>query len=286
MENKKETKQLTIIDEVKIALDQQYKFAVINFFNQDKGKAMMFLSNVAAEIQRNPKLQECTKGSLLNAFIQVAQFGFMPSAISGEAYVLPYKIKGEMVAQFQMGYQGFVTLLYGAGAKSVVSEIVREKDKFSIVNGSIHHEIDPFKTREQRGKAVGAYSIIYTSNGGKVEKFMRGDEILEFAKRYSKSFGTDFSPWNEANDLEKWMWRKTTLKQAAKLAPKNEKLNNALALDNEDSTIADQIKKNKEMSAGLTMGELDSKQKNENKKTKNKENKGELEKEPTAEDNA
>jgi len=35
------------------------------------------------------------------------------------------------------------------------------------------------------------------------------------------------------------MWRKTILKQAAKLLPKNEKLVNAIEADNQDSTISD-----------------------------------------------
>ena len=64
------------------------------------------------------------------------------------------------------------------------------------------------------------------------------------------------------------MLRKTVLKQACKLAPKNEKLNNAIALDNEDSTISDRIKKDRAMSNGLTMGELDSKNKNEKEENK------------------
>lgn len=290
-------KQLTVVDQIKLTLAKEYHHQIINFFG-DERQALKFLSGVVDAIQRNPELQECTQASLINSFMIMAQLGFMPSAISGEAYVLPYKTKNGEVAQFQLGYQGIITLLYKAGAKSVVSEIVRKNDKFSIVNGSIIHEIDPFKTREERGEPMGSYAIITTQSGGKVEKFMRADEIMSYGKRFSKSFGTSFSPWNAVNDPEGWMWRKTVLKQAAKLAPKNETINQAIAYDNEDSVLAERIRKEKGLSEGLNMGSLISGGKTtkagkknkpkskEDAENKGEENKGEAVDEKSSEDNA
>jgi len=228
-----------------------------NYFG-DSRQALKFLSSMMSSIQRLPALFDCTTDSLINSFMIMAQLGFMPSAVSGEAFVLPYenKKKGVLEAQFQLGYQGIVTLLYAAGAKSVVSEEVRKNDIFSIINGSITHQIDPFKTKEERGEKMGAYAIITTQAGGKVEKFMNKDEILLMANRFSKSFGTNFSPWNDANDPEGWMWRKTVLKQAAKLAPKNERLNMAIAEDNKDSIISDRMDEAHRLSSGMPMGAL------------------------------
>lgn len=285
--------KLVTIEEIKVTLATEYHRQIINYFGNEK-QALKFLSGVVDSIQRTPALLECSQVSLVNSFMIMAQLGFMPSAVSGEAYVLPYKNKNGTVAQFQLGYQGIVTLLYKAGAKSVVSEIVREKDKFTIVNGEIVHEMDPFKSREERGKPMGAYSIITTQAGGKVEKFMRGEEIMSFGKRFSKSFGSSFSPWNSENDPEGWMWRKTALKQAAKLAPKNETINQAIAFDNEDSIISDRLKGATEESKGLSMGSLISgkaekkTKKPSNKKDENqdKENKGEIVEGESAENNA
>jgi len=253
--------------DLKKTLAGEYRKQIENFFG-DPQKALEFLSGVVAAVQRTPELLNCTPATVINSFMIMAQLKFMPSAVSGEAYVLPYKNKGVAEAQFQLGYQGLVTLLYRAGAQSVVAEIVREKDVFRIVNGSVHHEIDPFITREARGKAVGAYAIITTQTGGKVEKFMRMDEITTHAKRFSKSFSSSFSPWNPENDLEGWMFRKTVLKQAAKLAPKNETLNLAIAEDNKDSVISDRLEDATKESSGLRMGALlDASTNHENKGT-------------------
>lgn len=241
--------------DLKVALAGEYRKQIENFFG-DSQKALEFLSGVLADVQRLPALLECSPATLINSYLVMAQLKFMPSKVSGEAYVLPYKNKGVMEAQFQLGYQGIVTLLYRAGAQSVMSEIVRKNDIFRIINGSIHHEIDPFKTREERGSPMGAYAIITTGPGGKVEKFMRMDEILAHAKQFSKSYSSEYSPWNPKNDPEGWMPRKTVLKQASKLAPKNETLNFAIAEDNKDSIIADRLDAAKGSGDALTMGNL------------------------------
>lgn len=245
-------------------LASNYQKQIENFFGDQK-QALRFLSGVVADVQRNPKLLECTPPSVINGYMTMAQLGLMPSGVSGEAYVIPYnnskKVENKwtkvMEAQFQLGYQGFVTLLYRAGAKQVVCEEVRENDTFKIVNGSIYHEVDPLKTKEGRGARIGAYAIITLKTGGKIEKFMRIEDIIAHGKRFSKSFDSEHSPWNEKNDPEGWMLRKTVLKQAAKLAPKNDALFFAIAEDNKDSNITNErLERSNEETKSLTMGNL------------------------------
>lgn len=219
-------------------LAANYHKQIENFFG-DPVKARKFLSSVMADVQRTPQLLECTPVTLINSYLVMAELGLMPSGVSGEAYVLPYKNKGAMQAQFQLGYQGLVTLLYRAGAREIIAELVRENDKFTLSRGKINHEVDPRKTKKDRGKVIGAYAIITTQSGGSVEQYMAIDDIYAHAKRFSKSYGSDFTPWNEKNDPEGWMPRKTVLKQAAKLAPKNETVYKAIAEDNRDSNIED-----------------------------------------------
>jgi recombination protein RecT len=162
----------------------------------------------------------------------MAQLGLMPSSISGEAYILPYAGK----AQFQLGYQGLVTLFYRAGGTNIRSEIVRKNDKFSMKNGQIDHEINIMKSNEERGEPVAAYAIAVV-NGSEISKAMNSKDILDMAKNFSKSFKSDFSPWNPKNDPELWMWKKTVLKQLGKMMPKNETIYKAIAADNEESRL-------------------------------------------------
>lgn len=259
--------KIAVLGEVKDIIATQYQKQISNYFG-DKKQSLKFLSGIVDSIQRTPELQSCDAVSLVNSFMIMAQLGFMPSVISGEAYVLPYKNK----AQFQLGYQGIITLLYRAGAKSVVTEIVRKNDRFSIKNGELSHEIDPFISKEKRGAEIGAYAIIVNQTGGKVEKFMRAEEIISFGQKFSKSFNSSFSAWKTENDPEKWMWKKTVLKQAAKLAPKNETINLAMHYDNKDSIISDRIEKEAEAIEGLKMRSLEVEKPKVAEKPNNKKN--------------
>lgn len=65
---------------------------------------------------------------------------------------------------------------------------------------------------------------------------MSAEEVLKF-KKFSKSAGSDSSPWNPENDPELNMWRKTAIKQIAKNLPLTEAVNKAIADDNTDGDI-------------------------------------------------
>ena len=257
--------------DLKMVLAGEYRKQIENYFGNPQ-RALEFLSNVVASVQRNPKLIECSPQSLINSFMVMASLKLMPSGISGEAYVLPYNIKNQgMIAQFQLGYQGLVTLFYRAGVRSITAEIVYEKDDFKYTNGVLAHNPDVFA--DDRGAAKGAYVIIELQAGGLITKVMSKKQILDIAKKFSKSF-SGFGPWSEGQDPELWMWKKTVLKQAAKLVPKNETIFKAIDADNQDSIISDRLDKAKIESSSLKMGNL-LKDGHENDDTKNQDNAGE-----------
>jgi phage RecT family recombinase len=241
-------------DHLKMTLAENYQTQIQNYFG-DSHKALEFLSNVMASVQRTPKLMECTPSSLINSFVVMASLRLMPSGISGEAYVLPYenRKKGICEAQFQLGYQGLVTLFYRAGVRSISAEIVYTEDEFSYVNGDLQHNPDVFS--DKRGEPKGAYVIIELPAGGKVTKVMSARQILGIAQKFSKSY-SGFGPWSKGQDPELWMWKKTVLKQASKLVPKNETIFKAIAEDNKDSVIADRLEGAKVESESLLMGNL------------------------------
>lgn len=247
--NEIEVSQDEELKNFKLALANRYMKQIENYFGDSK-KAMKFLSSVTSAVQRTPELLNCEPKSVINSFMVMAQLEFMPSDVSGEAYVLPYK----GVAQFQLGYQGLVTLFYRAGAKTITAELVRKNDKFSYTNGVIEHSPDMFS--EDRGEVVGAYVIIELQMGGKVSKVMSKKEIMEIGQKFSKSFTSKYSPWNVENDPEGWMLKKTVLKQISKLVPKNETIFKAIAEDNRDSNISDRMEKAKAESEGLKMGNI------------------------------
>ncbi len=260
----KEIKEFKSEADLKVYVHENYMKQLKNFFG-DESKALKFVSSMIADTQRNPKLLLCTPVSLINSYMTMAQLGFMPSNVSGEGYVLPYnntkkegtKFVSVMEAQFQMGYQGLVTLFYQAGIEKIVSDIVRKNDKTSFINGELKHEIDLGLSNDERGEAIGAYVTI-TFRGSENTRYMNAKDIMAHGAKFSKSFDPKgkYSPWNEENDPELHMWRKTVLKQLSKYVPKNENINRAIALDNKDSNLSDRLEAAKGDIPALTMGNV------------------------------
>lgn len=229
------TKAITV-DELKNELNTQKVKALNNYFNWDKEKTLKFLSAVAHCASVTPKLLECSQDSIITAFMKCAEYNLFPSTVSGEVYILPYFNKGKMEAQFQLGYKGIIALLDRAGIK-VYTDIVKENDLCEITSGMDQNILHKYPLTA-RGQAIGVYTIAIDKHGEKTMKYMSKEEVLEF-KKFSKSAGSDFSPWNQKNDPELNMWRKTVIKQISKNLPLTEEVYKAIAVDNEESSIED-----------------------------------------------
>lgn len=224
-------KPVTTLDQFRHQLVGDYQKQVLNYFSGQKEKAMKFMSAVVYSAQRNPALLECDRTTLLHAFMSAAEYQLYPSSVSGEAYVIPYKGK----AQFQLGYQGIITLLYRAGVEAVNAQIICEKDIFEYEEGLEPKLVHKPNVLENRGKPIGVYAIAAV-NGHKLFKVLSETDVMKF-KGFSQSKNSEYTPWNSDNDPELWMWRKTAIKQLSKLLPKNETLQKAIEKDNEDSII-------------------------------------------------
>lgn len=238
------------------------KVLVSNYKNQleaqlgDEKSAKQFMANAISIIQQTPELLECEPATVFNGLLMMASLGFMPSTVSGEAYLIPRKNgkTGTKQAQFQIGYQGIVTLLYSADIQSVDGAIVYEKDGFELVNKEIKHTVNPLLKKADRGKKIGAYTKV-KYRGEWTYHFMNGEDIEAHGKKFSQSYSSKFSPWQ--NDPEGWMWLKTVLKQHSKLLPKNPKLQRAIAEDNKDSVIHERAEKAMVEAKSIEMGNLE-----------------------------
>lgn len=239
--------QALTVEWLKSTLATQHLKALNNFFEGDEKKTLKFLSAVAYCIQSTPKLLECTQESIISSFMKCAEYNLFPSSVSGEAYILPYERKSKVwenwvttvEAQFQLGYQGIITLLFRAWVSSIYTDIVKKNDHLRVtgwLNPNIEHEY----ALANRGDAIGVY-VVCTLNGQKLWKYMAKDEVLAF-KEFSKSKASEYSPWNPKNDPELNMWRKTAIKQISKILPKTPELILALEKDNDDSDLVENAK--------------------------------------------
>lgn len=175
-----------------------------------------FTRMVLSAISTNHQLASCTPSSFLGAMMSAAQLGLEPNTPLGQAYILPYKNKGNLEAQFQIGYKGLIDLAYRSGEVEVVqAHIVYENDKFECEYG-LEPKLTHIPAESNRGVATKVYAMFKTKSGGYGFEVMSMDDVREFAQKYSKAYGSSYSPWS--TNFEE-MAKKTVLKKCLKYAP-------------------------------------------------------------------
>lgn len=175
-----------------------------------------FTRMVLSALSVNPKLAACTPKSFLAAMMSAAQLGLEPNTPLGQAYLIPYRNKGVDEVQFQIGYKGLIDLAYRSGEVEVVqAQVVYENDEFECEYG-LEPKLRHKPADSDRGEPVKVYAVFKTKSGGYGFEVMSIDDVRKHAQKYSKAYGSDYSPWS--TNFEE-MAKKTVLKKVLKYAP-------------------------------------------------------------------
>lgn len=169
-------------------------------------------------VRTTPGLADCDKMSFLAAMMSAAQLGLEPNTPLGQAYILPFKNnkKGVTEVQFQIGYKGLIDLAYRSGEVELVqAQCVYENDTFECEYG-IEPKLKHIPADRDRGELVKVYAMFRTKSGGYGFEVMSVDDIRKHASKYSKAYGSQYSPWKTSFEE---MAKKTVLKRVLKYAP-------------------------------------------------------------------
>lgn len=174
-------------------------------------------------VRKNPMLQEASLTSLMGALMACAQLGLEPSGPLGQAYLVPFREKGQVEVQLIIGYQGLIELAYRSGrVTSIVAHVVRSNDHFEWELGTNAHIVHrPAMT--ERGEVTGAYAIANIAGGGQVFDVMARSDIdaRRARAKTDKIWTSDFEA----------MARKTAVRQLFKWLPASVEDHPALGAD-------------------------------------------------------
>lgn len=182
--------------------------------------------------QNVPALLDCTPASLMGALMQAAAWGLELDPVLGQAYLIPYRDKCQLI----IGYQGLIELARRSkDVRNVIARAVHEKDEFSYSFGldeTLKHR--PFPG-EDPGPLTYVYAVAYLSDtmelrGGapwqaKVFDVM---SVADVERIRGRSAAKNSGPWQ--TDYEA-MARKTVIRRLCKYLPKSVELASAVALD-------------------------------------------------------
>ena len=197
-----------------------------------------FLTSILSFANSNAAIMECEPRSVYAACLTAATLDLSVNPNLGQAYILPYKNKGVMQAQFQIGYRGFIQLAERSGQFKRIG--VREVHDEQLIG--FDHFGEPLLDFNIAGggKVIGYMAYFELLNGFYKIDYMTTEELEKHGKLYSQTYKKGFGVWK---DNFAAMAKKTVIKLLlSKWAPLNTEMQQAIE---EDQKVEDAYADNK-----------------------------------------
>lgn len=230
-----------------------------------------FISAIVSAVNANSALQECTNQSILSGALLGESLKLSPSPQLGHYYLVPFndKEKGK-VAQFQLGYKGYIQLAIRSGQYrklNVMAIKEGELEYFDPLNEDIKVNlmVDNWDAREET-PTIGYYAFFELVNGFRKAIYWSKAQMKAHALKYSQGYKRDlekgwkYTFWSKDFDgmayktmlrqlISKWGVMSIELQNAidADMAVINEDgTKNYVDIDNDDSVIDMEQKQEKQ----------------------------------------
>lgn len=162
------------------------------FKNALKEEAPLFVASVIDVYSNDKVLQGCSPSDVVREALKAATLKLPINRNLGFAWIIPYKEKGVLKPQFQMGYKGYIQLAMRTGqyryinADAVYEGEIVYRDKLT---GEIRLE------DSDSDEVVGYFAHMETINGFRKTIYWTKEQMLRHAQRYSKSYHRENSAW-------------------------------------------------------------------------------------------
>ena len=196
-------------------------------------RASSFCTSVLQIVASNALLKKADPNSIYQSAAVAATLDLPLNNNLGFAYIVPYNNKQpdgtiKTVAQFQMGYKGFIQLAQRSGQFLTISSTPIYEGQLIEENPLTGFVFD-FKNRKS-DLVIGYAAYFKLVNGFEKTLYMTVADLKKHGGKYSKTFGNKSGLWNQDFDA---MASKTVIKLLlSKFAP--------LSIDMQRAVITDQ----------------------------------------------
>lgn len=161
----------------------------------DEKTSKRFVSSIISAVSNNPQLKECDNASILSGALLGEALGLTPSPTLGKIYLVPFKDKERgMVAQFILGYKGYLELAMRSGQYKDINVMEIREGEYkgrNKENGKPMFEfIEDDDVREET-KIIGYMASFTLLNGFTKTIYMTHKQMEEHALKYSNGYRAD-----------------------------------------------------------------------------------------------
>ena len=187
----------------------------VNEILGDEKKAARFTSSIVSAVNNNPQLRECDNMSILSGALLGDSLNLSPSPQLGRFYLLPFKDKERgMVAQFILGYKGYLELALRSGQYKNINVIeIREGEylgRNKETGNPTFEFIEDDDLRETKD-IIGYMASFTLENGFTKTLYWSKKKMEEHALQYSSGYRAD-----KKNKTQYTFWSKDFTGQAFK----------------------------------------------------------------------
>lgn len=195
-------------------------------------KAPQFIASVAALVNSNKLLKDVDQNSILSACLTAAALDLPINQNLGFAYIIPYKDNrtGVTVAQFQMGWKGFIQLAQRSGQFKTINvtdvRVGEIKGKNRLTG---EFEFEWLEENRETIPVAGYVAYMKLLSGFEKILYMTTKDLEAHGLRYSQTMKKGFGMWKDQFDA---MAKKTVIKLLlSKYAPLTSEMEKAHLAD-------------------------------------------------------
>lgn len=151
-----------------------------------------FISSIVSAVNANSQLQQCTNQSILSGALLGESLNLSPSPQLGQYYLVPFndREKGK-VAQFQLGYKGYIQLAIRSGQYKKLNVLaIKEGEliRFDPLNEEIEVKLIEDEEAREQAETVGYYAMFEYTNGFRKAIYWSKKKMEAHAMKYSMGY--------------------------------------------------------------------------------------------------
>lgn len=162
-------------------------------------RAPQFISSLIS-VSNASHLRDADPPSVIAASMVAATLDLPINPNLGFAYIVPYQTADRKLAQFQMGYKGYIQLALRTGQYKTLNDAVIPHNALVSYN-ELTGDLEVDWSKADYTQPADGYAFFFRLNNG-FEKtiFWTRDKVERHARRFSKSFTRKDGPWQEHFD--------------------------------------------------------------------------------------
>ena len=156
-------------------------------------KGQQFVTSIISAVSTTPQLAECENSSIVSAALLGQALNLSPSPQLGQYYMVPFNDskRGCKVAQFQIGYKGYIQLAIRSGQYKKLNVLAikeGELKKYDPLNEEIEFELMENEEEREKAETIGYYAMFEYLNGFRKTLYWSKQKMEAHALKYSMGY--------------------------------------------------------------------------------------------------